>query len=879
LETIAITLDGVPVSGRQGMTILELAREVGVRIPTLCHDPSLKPVGACRVCLVEEEASRRLLASCVTPIASGMRIQTRSPAVLEARRVILQLMLANHPESCVVCDKGNRCQLRQLAAEAGIGLVDYDRMDSFVNAQEANPFLKRDLSKCVLCGKCIRADQELVVVGAMDYFQRGFQAKPGTFLDRPLEHSECTFCGTCEAICPTGALSESKPLHIGTAPQRASTVCSYCGCGCSIWAYLWEERLVRIEPKAEDSVNKATLCVRGRYGSDYLHSKDRLLNPMLRKNGELVSVSWQEALDETAARLKEIAARHGPASVGFFGSTQCTNEENYLFQKLARLGVGTPNVDNGARFQAVSGILAMQEELSISGATHPLEELEFAAVILVIGAQPLESHPVASYALKRAVKQRGAKLIYVSPLEDALSRMAEIWINPWPGSEGLILLALLRAVILLRGSRVPGWLEAQDPGDFLKRSLVDSSQVDDAARILCSSPSCALVFGKGLSCSQGGKEGVKILVRLARELNCLGVAGGGIYPLDRAANTQGACDMGTLPEFLPGYRSSGDPRCRAELAQSWGKEPPAGPGMSLPEMLEAALRGELKALYIMGENPLEVLPSYAAEALLRLEFLVVQDMFPTATCQRAHSVLPAAGFLEKEGTYTSLERRIQRIRPVLPPPGGARPDCWILSGLLKRTADLPEYEAPAEVMKEISQTVPQMRGVRYARLEGSPIFWPCTDPTASGERILLRGGAPEPQAAPDPSKLMQTNPKDPEFPFLAVEVESLFRMGSAVRSSRAGRLRDFSHQTLVFLNPYDMGRLGLGEQTQVKLLSRWGELKATALSRPEIHPGLLCVLPAAQGRGLAGLAPWGWDPASRTAQTRKAGVRLERCGG
>lgn len=877
METIAITLDGVPVSGRQGMTILELAREVGVRIPTLCHDPSLRPAGACRLCLVEEEASRRLLASCVTPIASGMRILTRSPAVLEARRVILQLMLANHPESCVVCDKGNRCQLRQLAAEAGIGLVDYDRMDSVARIQEANPFLKRDLSKCVLCGKCIRADQELVVVGAMDYFQRGFQARPGTFLDRPLEHSECTFCGTCEAICPTGALSESKPLHLGTAPQRAATVCSYCGCGCSIWAHIWQDRLVRIEPKAEDSVNKAALCVRGRYGSDYLHSRDRLLNPMLRKNGELVAVSWQEAMDETAARLQEIAARHGPASVGFFGSTQCTNEENYLFQKLARLGIGTPNVDNGARFQAISGILAMQEELSISGATHPLEELEYAGVILVIGAQPLESHPVASYAIKRAVKQKGAQLIYVSPLEDALSRMAEIWIKPWPGSEGLILWALLRAVIALRGSQLPGWLGDQDPKDLLKSTLVDSSQVDEAARTLCLSSSCALVFGKGLSCSQAGTEGVRMLVRLARELNCLGVAGGGIYPLDRAANTQGACDMGTLPEFLPGYRSSADPRCRAELAQAWGKEPPAGPGMSLPEMLDAALRGELRALYIMGENPLELLPGRAAEALLKLELLVVQDIFPTAACQMAHVVLPAAGFLEKKGTYTSLERRVQRIRPVFPPPGGARPDCWILSGLLKRTADLPEYEAPAEVMKEISQTVPQMRGVRYARLEGSPIFWPCTDPTASGERILLRGGTTEPQTVPNPSKLAHIPPADPDFPFLAVEGESLFRMGSAVRSSRAGRLRDFSHQTLVFLNPSDMDRLGLGEQTQVKLLSRWGELKATALCRPDIHQGLLWVLPAAHGPGLAGLAPWSWDPSSKTPQTRRATVRLERC--
>lgn len=877
MDTIAITLDGVPVSGRQGMTILELAQEVGVRIPTLCHDPSLKPVGACRLCLVEEETSRRLLAACVTPISSGMRIQTRSPAVLEARRVILKLMLANHPESCLVCDKGNRCKLRQLAAEAGIGLVDYDRMGSFVHTQEVNPFLKRDLSKCVLCGKCIRADQELVVVGALDYFQRGFQARPSTFLGNPLEHTECTFCGTCEAVCPTGALSESNPLHLGTAGQRTATVCSYCGCGCSIWAHVWEDRLVRVEPKTDHSVNKATLCVRGRYGSDYLQSGDRLLHPMIRKQGELVSVSWQEALDETADRLMEIAKRYGACSVGFFGSTQCTNEENYLFQKLARLGIGTPHVDNGARFQAVSGILAMHEELGVTGATHPLEELEYAKVVLVIGAQPLESHPVASYALKRGVKQRGARLIYASPLEDALSRMASIWIKPWPGSEGLFLLALLRAVILLRGSPMPRWLGEHEPGNFLKGAWVDTGQIHEAARLLCSSSSCALVFGRGLSCSLGAREGVRILVRLARELGSLGVAGGGIYPLDRAANTQGACDMGTLPEFLPGYRPVEDPRCRSELAQAWGKEPPEGPGMSLPEMLEAALKGELKALYVMGENPLAVLPGLAAQALTKLEFLVVQELFPTETCHKAHVVLPAAGFLEKDGTYTSLERRIQRIRQVCSPPGGARPDCWILSGLLKRTAHLPEYQAPAEVMKEIAQTVPQMKGVRYARLEGEAVYWPCTDPGAAGERILLRAGTPEPQTVPDPSKLPGHDPQDPEFPFWAVEGESLFRMGSAGRSGRASRLRGFFPQTLAFLNPSDMGRLDLGQGGGVRLLSRWGELKARALSRPDVHPGLVWVVPAPHGVGVAGLVPWSWDPASKVPQTRKAKVRIEKC--
>src|SRR4030042_300396 len=433
LEAITITLNGREVRREPGMTVLDLARESGVAIPTLCHYPHLDPIGACRICIVEDERSGALMASCVTPIAPGMVINTESPRVQERRKTIIKLMLASHPDSCLVCDKGNRCQLRKVASDMGVGLVEFQRIPQLAIIEEVNPFIERDLSKCILCAKCIRACQELVGEGAIDYFGRGFISKPATLGDLPLENSECTFCGTCVALCPTGAIMERDRTYTGTTKTTVRTVCPFCGCGCGISLEVKGDSLTGATPDEENPLNRGTLCVKGSYGYDFVHSPERLTSPMLKRNGNLEAVSWEEALGVVAEEFKRIGETCGPNSLAVFGSSKCTNEENYLLQRFARATLGTNNIDNGSRLFSSAGLAGLGTSIGVPGTTNPLCDLELSDAILVIGADPTSSAPLVEYAVKRATRLRKAKLILVDPRETQLSSFAYLQLKPKVG--------------------------------------------------------------------------------------------------------------------------------------------------------------------------------------------------------------------------------------------------------------------------------------------------------------------------------------------------------------------------------------------------------------------------------------------------------------
>ena len=829
METITLTINGNAMSVRAGRTILEVARQHGIYIPTLCHHEALRPIGACRLCQVEDEKRGVVVPACVTKAAPGMVIVTDSERVRRNRKNILRLLMAAHPESCVVCEKGNACELRNLAARHGIGAHGLDPMPYHPQVMDLNPFMSRDLSKCIMCAKCVRADQEVVCEGVIDYNFRGFDAHPSSLFGRPLENAQCTFCGTCLTVCPTGAIAEKGKRRMDHAGGRSRSVCTYCGCGCSIFLEHDHEQVRGITPTAlAHTANGVSMCVRGHFGHDYLGHPDRLRTPLIRNSEGFRPASWDEALDLVASRLGKILDLRGPAALGFWGGGRSTNEEAFLFQKLARDVYGTNNVDSAARIALAPFLEEIENGLGGSWFPPTFADVENSDAVLVIGADPSQSAPVLGYHLKRAARSGRTGLVLADPLETGLAPLAQVWLRHRPTAEKPLLWGLIKVVVEeglaakdLRNSPIPysaefsQALEQVTVDRCAAAAGVDEDDLRAAARLLAEAEKGAVVLGDGLALQAGSRDLARLAVNLVLLTGLAGPGHSGLLLAMGEANTMGATGLGLSPQGLPGGPG------------------PAEPGLDAYSLIQAAADGHLQGLYVHAANPVGLLPrgASAAEALSQLGFLVVHDLFLTDTAKLAHVVLPAAAWSEKGGTVVNMEGRVQRLHQAVPPPGGFPEDSRVFTELARRAGrEWPDFRAE-ELWPEIERVVPLYRGVAEADLDGRAVF---LKRTAEDEAV----GPPFSFLAPNPDHLTQTE-SEGEYPFILLRGPVRSGFGSGARSSKSRRLQKAAAGSTVGLCAQDMARLGIEPGQRARVVSAQGNLTAPVALDERLPTGLV----------------------------------------
>ncbi len=754
MSAVKLTINGKELEVAAGTTILQAAKELGIDIPTLCHDPELPPNGACRLCVIEVEKARSLIASCVTPVAPGMVVYTESERVVSARRAILSLLIANHPLVCITCERTGSCKLQDYCYRYEVADSEFVGEIKELPLDDSNTFFVRDMNKCILCGICVGKCQEIVGAGAIDFTKRGFITNVGPAYEDKIEDSTCVFCGLCIDSCPVGALIPKALIGKGRSWQveKTKTICPYCGVGCGIYLHTRDGDVVDVQPDFDNPVNRGHLCARGKFGWDYLKNKERLTTPLVRSGGVFVAVSWEEALGLIVDNLEELSSRFGPGALMGLCSPKASNEESYLFQKLIR-SLGSNNVDSYSRYCHAPAVEGMMKAFGGAAMTNSMEELVSAGAIFLIEADPLKTHPIIGYRIREAVK-KGACLIAAQSEEAGLSDLAAHYLQIKPGS-AVALAAAFAAVILEEklhdlefiNKRTEGFaaysssLGPEVVHRALKLTGISEEQLRSAARAFAEAKNAAIVSTSGGSEQKSGSRLVTALANLALLTGNVGRENCGLYLPYSENNLQGSADMGTLPAVLTGYQPLKEKTVRDKFARVWKVELSEHPGLSAAALFSGEGKKAVKAMLLMGENPAACGENNeaAAEVLRNLDFLVVQDLFMTETAMLADVILPAAGFAEKTGTYTNVGRRVQLNRAAIDPPGLAQPDWAILAELAGWLGIEWKYESPEDIFAEMAALTPQYAGISYERIAGVGLQWPCPHPEHPGSKYLYQG--------------------------------------------------------------------------------------------------------------------------------------------
>ncbi|MCX5861762.1 MAG: molybdopterin-dependent oxidoreductase [Desulfomonile sp.] len=847
METVTISLNGREVAGLSGTTILDLARQVGVTIPTLCHHPVLKSVGACRVCLVEDAKTGRFLASCVTPITKGMEILTDSPAAVAARRGVLELILSDHPSACVVCSKGNECVLRSLAKDHGICDPELDAIRRWMPIQEVNPFIVRDLTKCVLCGRCIRVCKDFEAVGAIEYMERGYNSHPGTAGRTPLEGSECNFCGSCVAICPTDALAERQKLSLSSGKDYAAGICSYCGTGCCMEYELSDGVVSGARGIIESPVNSLSLCVRGHYGQDALSSPARLTDPLIRRqDGTWGKFSWDEALGEVAGRLTEVIGRCGPSSIGIIAGTRCSNDELYLAGRFARSTIGTPNIDSTARFSSGAAVDALADAMMAILPTASLETILEAQTILLVAARPDYSHPVVARNIRQAVRNRGAALVQLDPLVTSLSPFAGIHFREDTDTLPSLLIELMKELItgspqtedLLRHSGV-NVEELLSCLDTLPKHQAPKEQIREAALLMSEEKKIVFLVGPMASRAAEGYT----LIRLVANLAFLCGQPQSVLFLFEGCNELGAWEMGCSPNRLPGCVSLEDATVLEALGIACEADIVAQPGLDVMGMIRGAETGDLKALVFLGVDPLTVFPDTerTRTALGGMELVVRTGLFPAQIEELAEFVFPSAAITEADGTYMSTEGWVQRVSKITDPPGNARPTARFIIDLAGRLGSPMGFLTARDIFEEIQTVCPAWQALTWAdvgKRGGMPLSkhderHVSRDPQENGQSGLYVPADSFPARVQAP----------PERPWRVFPEELTVHPGDGVVSAQSYGLARFAREDTARMNPTDAARIKAENGAFILVSSEAGEIKVRLSVDPRVPPSGI-VIPA-----------------------------------
>ena len=868
---VTLEIDGNEVTVPAGTSLMRAAVDAGIQVPKLCATDSLEPFGSCRLCLVEIDGRKGYPASCTTPAEAGMKVRTQTPKLQQLRKGVMELYISDHPLDCLTCAANGDCELQDMAGVTGLRNVRYglDGANHMkAKKDESNPYFTYDPAKCIVCNRCVRACEETQGTFALTISGRGFESRVSPGQDEPFMESECVSCGACVSACPTATLQEKSVIWLGQPEHSVITTCAYCGVGCGFKAEMKGNEVVRMTPWKDGKANEGHSCVKGRFAWGYATHQDRMLKPMIREKitDPWQEVSWDVAVHHAASEFKRLQAKYGRDSIGGITSSRCTNEETYLVQKLVRTALGNNNVDTCARVCHSPTGYGLGQTLGTSAGTQTFKSVEKADVIVVIGANPTDGHPVFASRMKKRLRGSaavaGARLIVIDPRRIDIVRsphvQADHHLQLKPGTNVAVITAMAHVVVtegLVAEDFVAERCDAKSFGEwreFVARAEnspeameaatgVPAADLRAATRLYANAENGAIYYGLGVTEHSQGSTMVMGIANLAMATGNVGREGVGINPLRGQNNVQGACDMGSFPHELPGYRHVSDSTTRASFEAAWGVEISPEPGLRIPNMFDAALGGSFKGLYCEGEDIVQSDPNtqHVAAAMMAMECVVVQDLFLNETAKYAHVFLPGSSFLEKDGTFTNAERRISRVRKVMPPKAGLAD--WEVTQKLAQALGYPmNYASPEEIMDEIAALTPTFAGVSYKRLdELGSIQWPCNDAAPDGTPTMHIDAFVRGKGKFIVTQYVATDEKvTRKFPLLLTTGRILSQYNVGAQTRRTDNNQWHSEDRLE-IHPHDAEERGIKNDDWVGIRSRAGETVLRATVSQRMQPGVV----------------------------------------